>query len=449
MLTLKREFIETICQVYIEKHNPKRYQKLLQSHGSHKPGPICKSATTEQLPEEFVEHAGPNNSASDNTNLPPSLFVDEALNGCTFYELLNTQEGFLTLQSYFIKSAILLDRDTTFNTRYEPATNINANQASLLNRAGTKTLIQDDIGLYSAVDPSHALGGLTDQSRAAAAFLNHYPGQVLTPLGMGNSSGGRFAPIPFGPTSTQNLMLLSTGGGAHNNPLQSNFIIEVDEFKFSKIINSVIKYESPKVSQEKKAKSFNIDDSCSMSDEDYDEETELSAATNPEDDIDIDFKGAKQPNKVEDQSTELTWPDIQTLFQLLDGCNFESVGFREFCAEVLLLAALRDNMLLQCLYQHGVLLFDIIGAGQNVMTGERAKVLGRTLMGLSDSLIDQCCENIFDLKQASLVTFEDFQLLYFEIFKTLQLSGGREIDFEHFESRLNDQGEQLLTDRNK
>ena len=53
-------------------------------------------------------------------------------------------------------------------------------------------------------------------------------------------------------------------------------------------------------------------------------------------------------------------------------------------------------------------------------------------MGLSESMLDECSEEILDLGQASLVTYDEFQLLYFEIFKTLQLSGGREIDFEHF-----------------
>ena len=48
--------------------------------------------------------------------------------------------------------------------------------------------------------------------------------------------------------------------------------------------------------------------------------------------------------------------------------------------------------MLECLYQHGVLLFDIVGGGQNVVSGERAKVLGRTLIGLSESSIDECCE---------------------------------------------------------
>ena len=44
-----------------------------------------------------------------------------------------------------------------------------------------------------------------------------------------------------------------------------------------------------------------------------------------------------------------------------------------------------------------MLLFDIIGGGQNVMTAERAKVLGRTLLGLSEQMIDEAAENVFDL----------------------------------------------------
>ena len=38
----------------------------------------------------------------------------------------------------------------------------------------------------------------------------------------------------------QNPNLLSTGGGAGANPLYSNFMVEVDEFKFSKIISNVL-----------------------------------------------------------------------------------------------------------------------------------------------------------------------------------------------------------------
>ena len=54
-----------------------------------------------------------------------------------------------------------------------------------------------------------------------------------------------------------------------------------------------------------------------------------------------------------------------------------------------------------------------------MITAERAKVLGRTLMGLKESLFDEVAEQMLDLSQASLVTYDEFQLLYFEIFKNL------------------------------
>ena len=106
-----------------------------------------------------------------------------------------------------------------------------------------------------------------------------------------------------------------------------------------------------------------------------------------------------------------------------------------------MLAAVQSNQLLQCLYQHGVLLFDIIGGGQNNITGERAKVLGRTLIGLSESFIDNCCEEMFDIGQSSLVSFEEFQLVYFELFNKMQMASGGSIDFENL--ALNEEGAQL------
>ena len=51
------------------------------------------------------------------------------------------------------------------------------------------------------------------------------------------------------------------------------------------------------------------------------------------------------------------------MFEILDAGSIETVGFREFCALTFLVAAVQSNQMLQCLYQHGVLLFDIIGGG--------------------------------------------------------------------------------------
>ena len=60
---------------------------------------------------------------------------------------------------------------------------------------------------------------------------------------------------------------------------------------------------------------------------------------------------------------KLTWLESQEIFDVLDAGNIETVGFREFCAMTFLIAAVQSNQMLQCLYQHGVLLFDIIGGG--------------------------------------------------------------------------------------
>ena len=103
-------------------------------------------------------------------------------------------------------------------------------------------------------------GGLTDQSRAQFFNQQHH------------SSGSRLAPMlaPFGYASNTNLLVLSTGGGIHNNPLQSNMMVEVDEFKFSKIIQCVILKKTEVCPDEV------FENSCSLSDLEYDEETELT-----------------------------------------------------------------------------------------------------------------------------------------------------------------------------
>jgi len=50
MLKLRPEFIETICQVYVEKHKPFKYQKLLQAFQSHNPSTMHREKDD---PEEF------------------------------------------------------------------------------------------------------------------------------------------------------------------------------------------------------------------------------------------------------------------------------------------------------------------------------------------------------------------------------------------------------------
>jgi hypothetical protein len=61
--------------------------------------------------------------------------------------------------------------------------------------------------------------------------------------------------------------------------------------------------------------------------------------------------------------TELSWMTSLDIYELLDANGLETIGFREFCALINLVAGVQSNQLLQCLYQHGILLFDIIGGG--------------------------------------------------------------------------------------
>ena len=81
----------------------------------------------------------------------------------------------------------------------------------------------------------------------------------------------------------QNPNLLSTGGGAGANPLYSNFMVEVDEFKFGKIISNVIQ----------KSHDTLLDEELSdMSDEDTEisreEEVEKSAGEGQDDSWQLD-----------------------------------------------------------------------------------------------------------------------------------------------------------------
>ncbi len=83
-----------------------------------------------------------------------------------------------------------------------------------------------------------------------------------------------------------------------------------------------------------------------------------------------------------------------------------------------------------------------------MITTQRAKSIAYTLMGLSEELVEETCEQMFDLRESSLVSYEEFQLVYFELFKTLQLAEGKQIDFDHFD-QINSQADHLTTDHNK
>ena len=104
------------------------------------------------------------------------------------------------------------------------------------------------------------------------------------------------------------------------------------------------------------------------------------------------------------------------IYDLLDSSVMESVGFREFCALLYLVSAAEAGLLLRCLYDHGPLLFDILGAGQPLITGERLKVIGARVLSIKDEFIEGVCERQ-EIKYSSVITYEEFQMFYFELFK--------------------------------
>ena len=104
------------------------------------------------------------------------------------------------------------------------------------------------------------------------------------------------------------------------------------------------------------------------------------------------------------------------MYDLLDSLLIDCLGFREFCALVFLLSSSSDGLLLKCLYDHGPLLFDILGAGQHLITGERLKTLGLRVLSLSPDLIDKVSQ-AHSISYSTLVDFELFQVFYFHLFK--------------------------------
>ncbi|CDW73237.1 UNKNOWN [Stylonychia lemnae] len=285
-MKLRGDFIEAISRLYVEKHKPQQYKKLIDK---------------EQQDETFTWS-----------------FTKIALHNKSFYDLINKQEGFLALQSYFLKATLLLDRDAIAF----PQSSVNGDQIPLLYQQ-----------------------------------LSSYPG------------------------NGQNRYTANTN-------CYSNFCFEVDEFKFFKIIQNVVEYQ--------KSASNEVD----LEDEIIQKDT-----VSDQDDNNHSYADANQ----------LDWLASTELYDILDSCGFESVGFREFCAFVLIVAAIPSAQLTKCLYDHCALLFDIVAAGQINISGERMKLLGR-IISINEDIMQNICDQ-FDVGFTTIVSYEDFQMYYFEVFQ--------------------------------
>lgn len=131
------------------------------------------------------------------------------------------------------------------------------------------------------------------------------------------------------------------------------------------------------------------------------------------------------PSSSLSQSSEtLDWLLSLDLYYLLHDSSpslSDQLSFREFAALVFVLSAAHSGTLLKCLFDHGALLFDIVGAGQPVITGERMRVLGERVLGIIDEVMDSVFE-AHGLSYKSMCSFEDFQVYYFEVFSKVDES---------------------------
>jgi hypothetical protein len=96
----------------------------------------------------------------------------------------------------------------------------------------------------------------------------------------------------------------------------------------------------------------------------------FTTAGNPNYCIEVDeFKFFKiiqyvmQPLLQRNSEESLDWLLSMDVYDLLDSSIMESIGFREFCALIYLISASESGLLVRCLFDHGALFFDILGAG--------------------------------------------------------------------------------------
>ena len=97
--------------------------------------------------------------------------------------------------------------------------------------------------------------------------------------------------------------------------MYSTISIEVDEFKFFKIIRNVLARSSESL----------VDLNIDGDDGETDDRSEKSSETS---------------------GTELSWLISVDLYEMLDASGRETIGFREFCALMYLVAGAQSNQLL-------------------------------------------------------------------------------------------------------
>ena len=109
-----------------------------------------------------------------------------------------------------------------------------------------------------------------------------------------------------------------------------------------------------------------------------------------------------------------TWEVFDTISN--DSCT----SIKEFCLIVFILSAAECKQLRALLYMHGKAIYSALaGSGTNEICFERTKRLGRVLGMNERYLIQKGREFGFGKLQNPSISFEHFQLFYFDIFSEL------------------------------
>ncbi len=101
-------------------------------------------------------------------------------------------------------------------------------------------------------------------------------------------------------------------------------------------------------------------------------------------------------------------------FDTIDSRCSGTIGYKEFYLCVMLMAAKEEGMTTHALYLHGQRFFDMISAGQEVVSEERLLKFGRVIGFREEVLLDNLTKLLG--KDCTMVNCEDFVTFYYYLF---------------------------------
>jgi len=305
---------------------------------------------------------------------------------------------------------------------------------------------------------SHNFNAGNINSAAAARFKQHSQigGRGPEAMGTATSAGG----MPTAGASSQPLRSgvgggagSGLGGGMHGTGLAggygtantycpSSLCIEVGETKFYQIIKNVFTNLSLSSGPPaKKATETTAKQDQERGDPDLELVSDSSDYSEASQEHQRILRDLEQSSKQDPQGNPSPMNNAgiakdkahaellfaQLLFnEFLDAQGMESVGFRGFCCLVLLVSASDSKQLLQFLFHHGALAFDVLAGGQQLVNRDRLLLLGR-ILGIDEATLQAACPQAAESpfggggpatsETLQLFPFDAFQLLYFQVFQ--------------------------------